>query len=135
MTQLHFGVAFTFFLCKIKAESDILRGGKDAHGDPFSSILTLNRGSFPLTEPIHEVSDMKGMFLNTKEEFRILEKDDPVIYSFSEKILPEENAISSWPPLHPVLEGWDEYFMTKGHYHRRPDTSEAYLGLEGEGPS
>src|SRR4030042_320337 len=83
-----------------------------------------------------KLSDMKGMFLNTREELRILEKDDPVIYSFSEKILPEENGHLqlATTSIHPGKIG-DEYFMTKGHYHRRPDTSEAYLGLKGPGSS
>jgi len=83
---------------------------------------------------IRKLSDMKGTFLDTKEELRILEKDDPVIYSFSEKVLPEENGHLQLATtfIRPGKIG-DEYFMTKGHYHGRPDTSEAYLGLEGEG--
>src|SRR4030043_940977 len=83
---------------------------------------------------IRKLSDMKGMFLDTKEELRILGKDDPVIYSFSEKVLPEENGHLqlATTSIRPGKIG-DEYFMTKGHYHRRPDTSEVYLGLEGKG--
>jgi glucose-6-phosphate isomerase len=77
---------------------------------------------------------MKGMFLDTDATLRILKRENPVIYSFSERTLPEENghlqlAVTSINPG----EIGDEYFMTKGHYHRRPDTSEVYLGLEGEG--
>jgi glucose-6-phosphate isomerase len=77
---------------------------------------------------------MKGMFLDTEAERRILQKDNPIIYSFSEKILPEENGHLqlATTSIHPGKIG-DEYFMTKGHYHRRPDTSEVYLGLEGKG--
>ncbi len=83
---------------------------------------------------VRKLSDMKGMFLDTKEESRILEEDDPIIYSFSEKILPEQNGHLqlATTSIRPGKIG-EEYFMTKGHYHRRPDTSEAYLGLEGEG--
>jgi glucose-6-phosphate isomerase len=83
---------------------------------------------------IRKLSDMKGMFLDSEAERRILEKEDPLIYSFSEKILPEENGHLqlATTTIHPGKVG-DEYHMTKGHYHRRPDTSEMYLGLEGEG--
>ncbi len=83
---------------------------------------------------IRKLSDMKGMFLNAKAEHVALERENPVIYSFRERILPEENghiqlAVTT---IHPGKIG-DEYFMTKGHYHKRPDTSEVYLGLEGQG--
>ncbi len=83
---------------------------------------------------VRKLSDMKGMFFDAREEHRILEREDPIIYSFSERILPEENGHLqlATTSIRPGKIG-DEYFMTKGHYHRRPDTSEAYLGLEGEG--
>jgi glucose-6-phosphate isomerase len=77
---------------------------------------------------------MKGMFIDTEAERQILKKDNPIIYSFSERILPEENGHLqlATTSINPGKIG-NEYFMTKGHYHRRPDTSEVYLGLEGEG--
>lgn len=34
--------------------------------------------------------------------------------------------------LYPGLVG-DEYFMTKGHFHKKLDTAEFYWGIEGEG--
>ncbi len=34
--------------------------------------------------------------------------------------------------LYPGLVG-DEYFMTKGHFHKKVDTAEFYWGIEGEG--
>lgn len=80
------------------------------------------------------LSDMKGMFIDSDSEIKILEKEDPLIYTFSEKILPEENGYLQMAitKINPGKVG-QEYFMTKGHYHRRPDTSEVYVGLEGEG--
>ena len=83
---------------------------------------------------IRKLSDMKGMFLDAEAELLIVEKENPVIYSFQERLLPEENghlqlAVTR---IHPGKIG-DEYFMTKGHYHKRPATSEVYLGLEGQG--
>ncbi len=103
---------------------------------PFSMHLDFKTGELAPRDRtnIRKLSDMKGMFLDVESERRILEREDPVIYSFSERILPEENghlqlAATS---IRPGKIG-DEYYMTKGHYHRRADTSEAYLGLEGEG--
>jgi glucose-6-phosphate isomerase len=79
---------------------------------------------------------MKGVFLDTESERRILKREDPIIYSFSERILPEENGHLqlATTTINPGKIG-DEYFMTKGHYHKRPDTSEVYLGLDGKGKS
>jgi len=103
---------------------------------PFSMHLDFKTGEFKPHDRTHirKLSDMKGMFLDTDATLRILKRENPVIYSFSERTLPEENghlqlAVTSINPG----EIGDEYFMTKGHYHRRPDTSEVYLGLEGEG--
>jgi glucose-6-phosphate isomerase len=103
---------------------------------PFSIHLDFRTGELTPHDRtnIRKLSDMKGMFLDTEAERRILQKDNPIIYSFSEKILPEENGHLqlATTSIHPGKIG-DEYFMTKGHYHRRPDTSEVYLGLEGKG--
>ena len=83
---------------------------------------------------IRKLSHMKGMFFDQVSERRILERYDPVIYSFSEKILPEESghlqiALTS---INPGKIG-EEYYMTKGHYHKIAQASEVYLGLQGEG--
>ena len=103
---------------------------------PFAIHLDFKTGALTPHDRtnIRKLSDMKGMFLDTEAERRVLEKDNPIIYSFSEKILPEENGHLqlATTSIHPGKIG-DEYYMTKGHYHRRPDTSEVYLGLEGKG--
>lgn len=103
---------------------------------PFSMKLNFNTGALTPHDRtnIRKLSDMKGMFLDTKSEYLVLEREDPIIYSFSERVLPEENGHLqlATTSIQPGKIG-DEYFMTKGHYHRRPDTSEVYLGLAGEG--
>lgn len=103
---------------------------------PFSMYLDFKTGELKPHDRtnIRKLSDMKGMFLNTELEFKILEREDPIIYSFSERVLPEENGHLqlATTSIQPGKIG-EEYFMTKGHYHRRPDTSEVYLGLAGEG--
>jgi len=103
---------------------------------PFSMYLDFKLGELKPNDRINirKLSDMKGMFIDTDSELKILKKEDPMIYSFSERILPEENgylqlAVTN---INPGKIG-QEYFMTKGHYHKRPDTSEVYIGLEGEG--
>ncbi len=103
---------------------------------PFSMNLDIQSGKLIPHDRtnIRKLSDMKGMFLDAEAEKQILEKGDPLIYSFSEKVLPEENGHLQLATtiIYPGKIG-DEYFMTKGHYHRRPDTSEAYMGMDGEG--
>ena len=103
---------------------------------PFSMYLDFKTGGLTPHDRtnIRKLSDMKGMFLDAESERCILEKEDPIIYSFSERVLPEENGHLqlATTSIRPGKIG-DEYFMTKGHYHRRPDTSEVYLGLEGKG--
>jgi glucose-6-phosphate isomerase len=103
---------------------------------PFSLFLDFKTGEFTPHDRINmrKLSHMKGMFFDPESELQILGKEDPLIYSFSEKILPEENGHLqlATTTIQPGKIG-EEYFMTKGHYHRRPDTSEVYLGMEGEG--
>lgn len=103
---------------------------------PFSLHLNFKTGDLLPHDRtnIRRLSDMRGMFYDSEAEYQILEKENPVIYSFSEKILPEENGHLQLATTR-ILPGkiGNEYYMTKGHYHKRPDTSEVYLGLEGEG--
>lgn len=103
---------------------------------PFSLHLDFETGELTPSDRINvrKLSDMKGMFLDPESEIRILERDDPIIYSFSEKILPKKNGHLQLAAttIQPGKIG-EEYFMTKGHYHKRPGTSEVYLGMEGTG--
>lgn len=103
---------------------------------PFSMKLDFKLGELIPNDRtnVRKLSDMRGMFIDTESEIKILKNDDPIIYLFTERILPEENghlqiAVTR---INPGKIG-QEYYMTKGHYHRRPDTSEVYIGLEGEG--
>lgn len=77
---------------------------------------------------------MKGMYYDKAAEQALCRTSNPLIYSFSEKVLPEENGHLqlAMTTIQPGKVG-EEYHMTKGHYHQRPDTSEIYLGVEGEG--
>ena len=104
--------------------------------EPFSMQLDFNTSDLNPKDRmnIRKLSNMKGMFFDTVSEKRILEKEDPIVYTFCEKNLPEKDGhlqLAS-TSVYPGKVG-EEYFMTKGHYHKRPDTAEVYLGLEGEG--
>jgi len=61
---------------------------------PFSIHLDFKTGELTPHDRtnIRKLSDMKGMFLDTGSELLILEKDDPIIYFFSERMLPEESG-------------------------------------------
>jgi glucose-6-phosphate isomerase, archaeal len=103
---------------------------------PFSTFLDFKKGDFIPSDRtnVRKLSHMKGMYLDAEAETERIGREDPVIYSFGERVLPEENGHLQLAStvIYPGKVG-EEYFMTKGHYHRRPDTSEVYLGLEGEG--
>ena len=58
---------------------------------PFSMHLDFKTGELTPRDRtnIRKLSDMKGMFLDTKTEL-LLEKENPPIYSFQERMLSEE---------------------------------------------
>jgi glucose-6-phosphate isomerase, archaeal len=104
--------------------------------NPFLMNIDFTSGSLNPSDRTHirKLSNMKGMFADGESERRILGGNDPVIYSFSEKVLPEEpgHLQIAMTSIHPGKIG-AEYYMTKGHYHKLAHTSEVYLGLAGRG--
>jgi glucose-6-phosphate isomerase, archaeal len=104
--------------------------------EPFLMNLDFQSGDMKPNDRmnIRKLSNMKGMFLDAGSEHRILESGDPIVYSFSEKVLPEEpgHLQIAMTSINPGKVG-KEYYMTKGHYHKLAHTSEVYLGLEGKG--
>lgn len=104
--------------------------------NPFFMNLGFKAGTLTPRDRVNvrKFSHMEGMFLEAESERLNLESKDPVIYSFCEKVLPEEpgHLQIAMTTIHPGKVG-EEYFMTKGHYHRLARTSEVYLGLEGRG--
>ena len=103
---------------------------------PFSMKIDFKSGDLKPSDRVNirKLSNMKGMFLDADSEDVILKGNDPIIYSFSEKVLPEEpgHLQIAMTTINPGKIG-QEYFMTKGHYHKLVRTSEVYLGLEGKG--
>lgn len=80
------------------------------------------------------LSQMKGMYFDSDAVNEILKKEDPLIYEFYELGYPERPGDLAFGTtiLYPGLVG-DEYYMTKGHFHTRLETSEVYYTLNGEG--
>lgn len=80
------------------------------------------------------LSQMKGMYFDSDAVKKILEREDPLIYEFYELGCPERPGDLSFGTtiLYPGTVG-DEYYMTKGHFHTRLETSEVYYTLSGEG--
>lgn len=80
------------------------------------------------------LSDMKNFFgdLGTVEE--ILKKENPLIYEYYELGCPEREGDLAFGTtiIYPGIIG-NEYYMTKGHFHRKIDTAEVYYVLDGEG--
>lgn len=80
------------------------------------------------------LSDMQEFYSDQEAAGRILEKEDPLIYEFYELGCPEREGDLAFGTtiVYPGMIG-DEYYMTKGHFHRKVDTAEVYYILDGEG--
>ena len=80
------------------------------------------------------LSSLRNKF-SDEEAFRsMVDSDDPLIYQVYENRRPEAagELASGLSILHPGRVG-NEYFMTKGHYHKVRDTAEIYYCLQGNG--
>lgn len=102
-------------------------------GFPLDFDLETGRSETAQTTKRH-LSQMQGMFFDSDAVKEILEKEDPLIYEFYELGYPERPGDLAFGTtiLYPGRVG-DEYYMTKGHFHTRLETSEVYYTLSGEG--
>jgi glucose-6-phosphate isomerase len=79
--------------------------------------------------------DLDGFFADTQATESILKSgQDPIIYEVYECLQPSEGGHLSYGTtvLYPGRIG-KEFYMTKGHFHLKKESSEVYLGLEGHG--
>ncbi|MEW5936608.1 MAG: glucose-6-phosphate isomerase family protein [Candidatus Thermoplasmatota archaeon] len=88
--------------------------------------LSTGELSPPVKEMVRTLGDMKGCYAVEGEE-------STVVY----RVLQPEGQMSkeityAVTVLMPGKVG-NEYFMTKGHFHKRPEAGEIYLCLRGEG--
>ncbi|MGB9521338.1 MAG: glucose-6-phosphate isomerase family protein [Anaerolineales bacterium] len=82
-----------------------------------------------------KLSDMVEVFASQNMVAELLRLSDPVIYEVYEvEGIPEKTGELIWSStvLYPGKVG-QEYYMTKGHYHRDPNCAEIYLVLSGKG--
>lgn len=103
---------------------------------PFGVDFDLARGIMknPDNHIVRKASSMNGHYADAAALDKLVAGGDPLHYEVFEKKIPEvaghlQLCIST---TQPGLVG-DECFMTKGHYHKVPETAEIYLCLLGEG--
>jgi glucose-6-phosphate isomerase len=103
---------------------------------PLSLVLGWTAGELtPSTSVVRRhLSDMQGMYADADAEQHILTTEDPLIYEVRRYDMPNEpgQLMVSTTVLYPGRVG-DEYYMTKGHAHAKPEVGEIYLGLRGHG--
>jgi len=102
---------------------------------PFNSYIELEKMKLDPegNSVIRKLSDMVDVFQD-KEAVKEALKENPLIYKFYNVQIPEEkghlqHCISI---IFPGKIG-NEYYMTKGHFHKIKDTAEIYLTLKGRG--
>jgi len=102
---------------------------------PFTFELPFN-GELPTTWDTHttrRLSSMKGQYAN-QDAYAALLPDDPILYEVYEIKRPEiEGELLQGVTVIHLGKVGDEYFMTKGHFHKVLETGEVYLCLRGEG--
>jgi len=104
--------------------------------EPFAVELDIERGLMLQAKNhlVRRASDMRGHYADADALERLVAAGDPVHYEVFEVPVPEEAGQLMYciSTLQPGRVG-REFFMTKGHYHRVPQTAEIYLCLRGEG--
>jgi glucose-6-phosphate isomerase len=105
--------------------------------NPLSRSLVFDplTGLSPAAKPLRRrLSAMKGMYADASAFDAMVRAGDPLVYEFFDLRLPETAAEIAFGTTitYPGRVG-DEYFMTKGHFHRILETGEVYYCLRGQG--
>jgi glucose-6-phosphate isomerase len=101
----------------------------------FTIGFDLNTGlSEDMLSSKRRASNMKGMYLDSEAERKVIEDGDPLLYEFYEMGAPSESGdiASGTSILYPGKIG-NEYYMTAGHFHTILETAEVYYCLSGNG--
>ena len=80
------------------------------------------------------LSDLQEYFSDKSAVNEMLGQDDPIIYNVYEYQVPyeREHLIYGTTILFPGKVK-DEFYFTKGHFHKDPDGAEVIIGIEGSG--
>jgi len=80
------------------------------------------------------LSHMRGMYIDSAAQEKMIAAGDPKVYEFYESGAPEHPGDVAFGTsiTYPGQVG-TEFFMTKGHFHTLLDTAEVYYTLSGEG--
>jgi glucose-6-phosphate isomerase len=109
---------------------------KGKAGMPFATDVNVIHGIMkdPDTQLVRLASSMRGHYADAGALEELIARGDPVHYEVFEKTVPQKSGDLQFgiSKTYPGTVG-GECFMTKGHYHAVPGTSEVYLCLRGEG--
>ena len=104
--------------------------------EPFNSYIELEKMKLnPEGELIiRRLNDVVDIFQDKKAAKEIALKENPIIYKVYNVQIPEENGHLQHC-ISIIFSGriGNEYYMTKGHFHKIKGTSEIYLTLRGRG--
>ena len=104
--------------------------------EPFYLIIGGSTGIKPYKVKVERrLSDLRGLFQDEAlAEEKLSEGEDPKIYEVYEVPQQPVSGLLSMggTVIYPGKVG-DEYYFTKGHFHKKESASEVYIGLEGEG--
>jgi glucose-6-phosphate isomerase len=78
------------------------------------------------------LSDLAGVFLDADAYARAVREGDPLVYAVTEHRQAGCELFFGTTRIAPGHVG-GEYFMTRGHFHARPDRGEVYTTLAGTG--
>ncbi len=79
------------------------------------------------------LSELRGVFQDDAAfEQAVAEREDPVVYEVVDSRKPESDLCFGTTIMTPGKIG-DEYYMTRRHFHERPDRGEAYYTQSGQG--
>lgn len=83
---------------------------------------------------IQKLSDVSSIFIDEKKVMEIQKSSNPIIYTVGEIKVPKKEGHLSFgiSKIYPGKIG-NEFYMTKGHYHKNKDGSEIYICIEGKG--
>lgn len=104
--------------------------------EPFSKMVDLAEGIITGASNhwLRRLEDMRDMYQDQEAVAEVLRVKDPLIYEVYEIPAPEEEGqLTQCVTIIQSGKIGNEYYMTKGHYHKNRASAEVYLCLSGHG--